>query len=88
MAGGAAGNIPASAGSPGWRGVADLILPLLQWHERLRLRRTLFPRTQSYLDIGPMTIEVTISERALESMVLAACEAYVFGKDDDREMHA
>ncbi len=35
-----------------------------------------------------MTIEVTISERALESMVLAACEAYVFGKDDDREMHA
>ena len=32
-----------------------------------------------------MTIEVTISERALESMVLAACEAYAFGKDDDRE---
>ena len=32
-----------------------------------------------------MTIEMTISERALESMVLAACEAYVFGNDDDRE---
>ena len=32
-----------------------------------------------------MTTEVTISERALESMVLAACEAYAFGKDDGRE---
>lgn len=32
-----------------------------------------------------MTIEVTISERALESMVLAACEAFAFGRDDDRE---
>ena len=32
-----------------------------------------------------MTIEMTISERALESMVLAACEAYAFGKDDGRE---
>ena len=32
-----------------------------------------------------MTLEITISDRALESMVLAACEAYVFGKDDDLE---
>ena len=32
-----------------------------------------------------MTIEVTISERALASMVLAACEAYAFGQDDDWE---
>ena len=32
-----------------------------------------------------MTIEVTISERPLESMVLAACEAYTFGKDDSQE---
>ena len=32
-----------------------------------------------------MTIDMTISERALESMVLAACEAYAFGKDDSRE---
>ena len=32
-----------------------------------------------------MTIEVTISERPLESMVLAACEAYTFGKDDNQE---
>ena len=32
-----------------------------------------------------MTIEVTISERALESMVLAACEAYSFGKGDSPE---
>ena len=32
-----------------------------------------------------MTIDMTISERALESMVLAACEAYAFGKDDGCE---
>ncbi len=32
-----------------------------------------------------MTIEMTIFERALESMVLAACESYVFGKDNGRE---
>ena len=32
-----------------------------------------------------MAIKVTISDRALQSMVLAAWEAYAFGKDDDRE---
>ena len=32
-----------------------------------------------------MTIEVTISDRALQSMVLAACEAYAFGSDDNRQ---
>ena len=32
-----------------------------------------------------MMIEVTISDRALQSMVLAACEAYAFGKDDEQE---
>ena len=29
-----------------------------------------------------MTVEITISESALESMVLAACEAYEFGKNN------
>lgn len=32
-----------------------------------------------------MKIHVTLSEQALQGMVLAACEAYVFGKNDDQE---
>ena len=32
-----------------------------------------------------MAVEVTISEHALQSRVLAACEAYAFGKDGKRE---
>ncbi len=38
-----------------------------------------------------MTLKITISEQALQGMVLAACEAYAFGKNDKRkpvEMYA
>ena len=63
--------------------VAALSIPLLQWHDRLRLVVT--PLLRTYPNVGPVNIEVTKFGRLPENRFVAACEDCAFGKCDDCE---